>query len=64
MYKFYVYLILSENRLVILKQQITDKDYHELVKITRNHEECGRDSCKMFCLGYILGSQGDRKIDQ
>lgn len=61
-YTFYIYLVLSQNRLVITQQKIVNIDYHLLMyndgfdPITLNL------ICKTFCLGYICGNASGRKI--
>jgi hypothetical protein len=57
MYKYYVYLIKSQNRLVILSEEIEDKDY-ELLLNTGNsdYENHLIRTCNTFCNGYVLGA--------
>ena len=62
MHYFYVYLILSQNRLVITKQKIDRADYHPLLDNNGGNEQVLYTICKMFCLGYISGSISGRKI--
>lgn len=54
-YYNYVYLIKSENRLVILEGQERDSDYHLFMSNNGNNYESLKNTCKMFCLGYIYG---------
>jgi hypothetical protein len=61
----FVYLILSQKRLVILSSKMNDRDYRELMN-TGNDGGIGMESllmttCKMFCIGYIMGSQSSIK---
>ena len=57
----YVYLILSQNRLIITSVQIDDSDYFQLLNNSGNAVRA-MDFCKTFCIGYILGSTSGRKI--
>lgn len=59
----YVYLILSENRLVILRQKNDDPNYYHLLN---NNGHVSQQNmleaiCKTFCIGYILGSERSKK---
>lgn len=57
--KNYVYLNLLENRLIITSVPMSGKQYFYLMDST------GIQSltiCKMFCIGYIQGSESKRKI--
>ena len=62
MYKFYVYLILDEKRLVILKNPVDDKNYHLLMDNNGANENLLLNTCKMFCLGYYFGSLYDEEV--
>ena len=62
MYYFYVYLILSENRIVILKNKMVDDDYFELMNCNGVNEYNLLSTCKMFCFGYMIGSKHKRKL--
>lgn len=53
----FVYLILSQRRLVILSSKMHDKDYHELMNTADGPESFLITTCKMFCIGFIMGSQ-------
>ena len=58
----FVYLILSQKRLVIVSSKITDKDYHELMNTGADGPESLLiTTCKMFCIGYIMGTQSGIK---
>lgn len=54
MYTYYVYLNITENRLIITSQKIIDKKYSQLMHSTGS---ISLDICKMFCIGYIMGSK-------
>lgn len=62
MYKNYVYVILSENRLIITQKEIIDKDYFLTFSVDSINPIFGINSCKCFCLGFIYGSNSGRKI--
>ena len=57
MYKGFVYLIISENRLVITEQAIVDTDYHLLMNNNGGNRHYIREICNVFCLAYIYGTQ-------
>ena len=56
MFYFYVYLILSQDRLFISNHAIDDKDFYNLIINSGDNEELGKLICNHFCVGYILGS--------
>lgn len=57
----YVYLIKSEQRLVILKQPVYNSDYHMLLNNNGSNPIELETYCKLFCMGYIYGhNDGDR----
>lgn len=55
MITYYVYLIKSQKRLVILKNKVDNNDYHEFMKTSNSKESISEIMCKMFCVGFILG---------
>lgn len=57
MYKFFVYLIISEKRLVILGNDIVNEDYHGLFNNSGNNREIQYEFCKTFCVAYLRGSR-------
>ena len=61
MYKRYVYLIISQNRLVILNEEKNDKDYHLFLENNGSSRDELMMACKVFCAGFILGANSDCK---
>lgn len=61
MYKFFVYLIKSENRLVILRDKNDNPDYLCLMDSKGDNESVSHNLCKMFCAGYIIGATNGKK---
>lgn len=57
MNQLFVYQILSEKRLVILDNPINDKNYHLLMDTSGGNYQTSYNNCKLFCLGYLYGSQ-------
>lgn len=53
----YIYLIISQKRLVIADHEIIDEDYKELLNTNGPDLSIINNSCKIFCFGYILGSR-------
>lgn len=51
----FVYLILSEKRLIISEQKINNKDYHALLQSWGRIDVCRKIS-NAFCLGFIYGN--------
>lgn len=49
----FVYLIISEKRLVITQNQINSKNYQLLMNTDGFN---GVQLCKMFCIGYLMGN--------
>jgi hypothetical protein len=62
MNKQFVYLILSEDRLIITENKINDIDYWLLFRIESNDYVQNINMCKTFCMGMIYGNQTNRKI--
>lgn len=56
-YTKYVYLIASQNRLVILNKKISDSDYIFLFSSTGNDMESVSNQCNTFCAGVIFGQK-------
>lgn len=52
---FYVYLILSQNRLVILQSLMQSDDYHMLFS-SKGNPMLGENNCKIYCMGYMVGT--------
>ncbi len=61
--EFYVYLILSENRLVILRQKVENSDYYLILNNSGDSSQINllESFCKTFCLGFILGSESTKR---
>jgi hypothetical protein len=57
MIKFYVYLILSQNRLVIMETENTSSDYFRLMDNNGYDRVLQLSQCKLFCIGYTNGSK-------
>lgn len=55
MITYYVYLIKSQKRLVILKNKVDNNDYHEFMKTSNIDDDESERICKVFCIGFILG---------
>ena len=55
-HQFFVYLIVSENRLVILKHEVKNQNYVRLMDNNGTDPNILESLCKTFCLGFILGS--------
>jgi len=58
-YYFYVYLKLDENRLVISENEINDSNYFHLMNNNSGNRQILFNSCKLFCLGYLYGSNNN-----
>jgi len=59
---YYVYLILSENRLVIMENKFVNDDYHLLMDNNGENKISLYNTCKIFCLGYLYGSRSNGRI--
>ena len=57
MYHFFVYLIKSKNRLVIVREKIDNQDYFYLMDNHGDDEHLCEYFCKIFCIGYIQGAK-------
>lgn len=55
-YQNYVYLDTKANRLVLVQSPLDNKDFIELMKNEGTDQNLSINYCKIFCLGYILGS--------
>jgi hypothetical protein len=62
MFEYFVYLIISEKRLVILDHQMNDKNYHKLMDNNGGNQQLLYNTCKIFCLGYLYGSQYENQV--
>lgn len=62
MYQYFVYLIISEKRLVILEQPISDNNYHKLMDNNGYNQQMLYNTCKIFCLGYLYGGQYGQQV--
>lgn len=62
MKKLYVYLILSQKRLIITENEILDDDHHLLLRSTGPNIEHTRALCKTYCIGYIIGNKTSGKV--
>ncbi len=62
MYKCFVYLIISENRLVIMDNSVDDKNYHLLMNNEGYDRVTLRQLCKMYCLGYFYAGSHNIKV--
>lgn len=55
-YKMYVYLVISHELLIISANEINDANFMLLYDNEKNlYQEC-YEFCKVFCIGYIMGS--------
>jgi len=55
MFKYFVYLKKSENRIIITDVEINDYDYHHLMDNNGSDENLLKTYCNVFCLGYYVG---------
>jgi hypothetical protein len=55
MTKLYVYIIISQNRLVITKKEYDDSDHLRLTTLESYNEAMLMNTAKTLCSGYILG---------
>ena len=62
MYQYFLYLRVSENRLVITEKPMNDRDYHHLMDNNGYDHQVLMNSIKMFCLGYICGGQHGKQV--
>jgi len=62
MYQYFLYLKVSENRLVITENPINDKDYYQLMNNNGGDQQMLMNTIKMFCLGYIYGGQYGKQV--
>ena len=63
MYKFYVYLDSKNNRLIIVDKGIENEDFLQLLDINGQEKETIHTYCKLFCIGYIIGSKEETPIN-
>lgn len=55
MTKLFVYLIISQSRLIITKKEYDDSDYLRLTTLESFNESLLMNAAKSFCSGYIVG---------
>jgi hypothetical protein len=58
MNKHYVYLVMSQDRLVVTSHKIVNTDYRSLFCAEARSADDARHVCNAFCIGYIIGNQG------
>jgi hypothetical protein len=58
MNKHYVYLVMSQDRLVVTAHEIANTDYRSLFSAEARNPIDARHVCNAFCIGYIIGNQG------
>lgn len=63
MYEYHVYLIKSQNRLVILSKEVKDDDYLALISQLANDKDIALLVCKTYCLGFIHGTSFNKPIN-
>lgn len=56
MYNYFVYLIKSESRLVILDKEKVSNDYYLLIKVDGT-DPGSFTACNLFCIGFINGTR-------
>jgi hypothetical protein len=63
LYYYFIYLKLDENRILITEREIKDDNYFYLMDTNGGDKQLLYNLCKMFCLGYIYGSNnGGRNV--
>ncbi|MFW5847479.1 MAG: hypothetical protein ACOCVF_00980 [bacterium] len=60
--EIFVYLVKTENRLVITKSPINDDDYIKIFTVTGNNSNQLEIFAKLLCNGYIYGSELGIKV--
>ncbi len=63
MCKFFVYLDLKHNRLVIVNEAIKNSDFLLLMDNNGMDSDTLHSFCKVFCIGYIMGSKNKTPIN-
>lgn len=63
MYKLFVYLDLKSNRLMIVNEQIENNNFFQLMKNNGQDLTMLYSCCKLFCIGYIMGSNKETPIN-
>ena len=63
MYKFFVYLDLKSNRLMIVNEAIENNDFLQLMNNNGQDSNTLHSFCKLFCIGYIMGSNKKTPIN-
>lgn len=59
----FVYIDLKNNRLTIVSQAIDSKDFFELMSNKGEDRDLCLAFCKMFCIGYMIGSGNKSPIN-
>jgi len=57
MYTHYVYLIVSQRRIVVLPSPVKDEDYVELLQQQASNRHTGECVSKSFAAGIVMGSK-------
>ncbi len=57
----FVYLILDLNRLIILTSRFDNPNYKLLMDNNGGPYNTLYDLCKVFCIGYILGTENGKR---
>jgi len=63
MYKHLVYLDTKANRLIIVNKAIQNDNFVQLMNNNGPDEKELLDFCKAFCIGYIMGSDNKKPIN-
>jgi hypothetical protein len=63
MYKLFVYLDLKSNRLMIVNEQIENHYFLQLMNNDGQNLSMLYSFCKLFCIGYIMGSSKKTPIN-
>ena len=62
MYQYFVYIIISEKRLIILDHARNDNNYSILMDNNGNDQQMLYNTCKIFCLGYLYGGRYGQQV--
>lgn len=64
MHEYFVYLIVPENRIIIVQEKLNNSDYLELMSVTGYNKQQLLRTCNTFCLGYIMGGlYGEKPVN-
>jgi len=63
MYKFIVYLDTKANRLIIVNETIQNDNFVQLMANNGPNEKLVSNFCKVFCIGYIMGSDNKKPVN-